>query len=106
MTILPQPLIRIVRMTFRPDVTGVFLDIFDHTSPKIRAFPGCTHLELWQDTASDCIFTSYSHWKDTNALETYRQSLFFRETWQKVKPLFASPPVVYSYYLYRSVLSE
>ncbi len=40
-------LIRLVRMTFRPDALEAFLALFDASAPQIRAFPGCRHLELW-----------------------------------------------------------
>ena len=90
-------LIRTVRMTFRPDRLGEFLDeIFRPSAPKIRAFPGCLGLALWQDAAYPNVLTTFSHWADADALEAYRQSDLFRGTWARTKPLFAAPPVAHS----------
>lgn len=89
-------LIRVVRMTFRPGETGSFLDLFRASRPLIRAFPGCRHLELWQDADDPAVFCTYSHWDNEAALETYRQSDLFRETWARTKPLFAARPLAFS----------
>lgn len=94
-------LIRLVRMTFRPDEVQTFLSIFDDSSPRIRAFPGCHHLELWQDTSFPNILTTMSRWEDEAALERYRASGLFTGTWARTKPLFASRPEVHSYDLAR-----
>ena len=83
-------------MTFRPDALGDFFEIFDASAPQIRAFPGCHHLELWQDARFPNILTTYSHWTDAEALDRYRHSDFFRSTWARTKPLFAAPPRAFS----------
>ena len=95
-------LIRIVRMTFRPDALAAFMAIFDASAPKIRAFPGCLHLELWQDDDDPHILTTHSHWTDSAALDRYRQSDVFKQTWAKTKPLFAAPPLAFSNHALRS----
>ena len=82
-------LIRVVRLTLQPEAVQAFLTHFDAASPVIRRFPGCEHLELWQDVDAPNVFTSYSHWTNLDALERYRQSDLFKSTWAKVKPLFA-----------------
>ena len=70
-------------MTFRPEALPAFLEIFDASAPKIRAFPGCTHLELWRDTRYPNILTTHSHWTDAEALERYRRSDLFKSTWAR-----------------------
>lgn len=90
-------LIRIVRMTFRPDAVIDFLALFDASSPQIRQFAGCHHLELWQDSAQPNVCTTYSLWAGEDALETYRRSDLFRSTWLDAKALFAAPPEASSY---------
>ena len=90
-------LIRTVRMTFRPEALDTFFPLFEEAAPQIRAFPGCRHLELWQDTRYPNILTTYSHWEGPDALEVYRQSTLFKQTWAKTKPLFAAPPVAHSH---------
>ena len=95
-------LIRIVRMTFHPEALEAFMEIFDTSAPKIRAFPGCEHLELWQDQHYPNILTTHSHWTGPDALERYRRSEVFKQTWAKTKPLFAAPPLAYSHHELRS----
>ncbi len=99
-------LIRLVRLTIRPDALEEFLAHFDASAPRIRAFEGCEHLELWQDARFLNVVTTYSHWTDAEALECYRRSGFFRETWAQVKPLFAARPVARSHYVIRPADSQ
>lgn len=89
-------IVRIVRMTFVPEKTEAFLEIFNGSKSKIRSFPGCHHLELWQDTSAPEVFTTYSHWENEEALEKYRHSELFKNTWAKTKVLFAAKPVAWS----------
>lgn len=94
----PLPvLIRIVRMTFEPEAVNSFLEQFDETAPKIRAFEGCHHLELWQETDRPSVCTTYSHWENADALNRYRSSELFRSTWASVKQLFVAQPEARSY---------
>ena len=94
-------LLRIVRMTFRPDGVTEFLSIFDESAARIRSFPGCHHLELWQDLDDPNAFTTYSQWDDDRALDAYRKSDLFTSTWARTKVLFAAPPTVSSNRLIR-----
>ncbi len=89
-------IIRIVRMTFHEDKVADFQQIFAQMQQFIQNFEGCQHLELWQDADNPCIFMTYSFWENTEALERYRQSEFFRTTWAKVKPLFSAKPLAFS----------
>jgi len=92
-------IIRIVRMTFQPEKTEAFLAIFRESKAKIRHFEGCQHLELWQDADQPNVFTTFSHWKDADSLEHYRQSALFKATWERTKVLFAARPIAYSNHL-------
>lgn len=89
-------LIRIVRLTLHPEAVDTFLEHFDRAGPAIRRFPGCAHLELWQEVHFPNRCTTYSRWQDAAALDAYRQSDLFRSTWRAVKPLFAAPPQAFS----------
>jgi len=82
----------LVRMTFQPDKVTDFLAIFRQSQPLIRAFEGCVHLELLQDAHNLLIYNTLSHWNTAEALEAYRQSALFRETWARTKVLFADKP--------------
>jgi|SRR5436190_23590779 len=83
--------IRIVKMTFEPEHVGRFRELFEGWKPRIRAFPGCRHLELLHDVEDARVFFTYSHWDDPNDLEAYRVSEVFASVWPVVKALFAAP---------------
>lgn len=87
---------RIVKMTFEPNACARFLEVFENSKEKIRAFPGCRHLELWRAKAPNNLFMTYSHWDSEAALEDYRHSDLFKTTWAKTKPLFADRPEAWS----------
>jgi len=89
-------LIRIVRMTFVEEKVGEFLENFEQNKEKIRNFPGCQHLELWQDENQQNIFLTYSHWENEKALDQYRDSELFKSVWGVTKPLFAEKPIAFS----------
>ncbi len=76
-------------MQFVPENVAAFLQVFEERKSFIRSFEGCHHLELWQDANDASIFFTYSHWVDEQALEHYRKSPLFKETWQLTKALFA-----------------
>lgn len=83
---------RIVQMTFRDACVTEFTDLFEARKHLIRGFQGCTHLELWRDSAKPNVFFTYSHWESESALDAYRTSEFFRDTWSKTKALFQDKP--------------
>lgn len=85
-------LIRTVRMTFAPAHVDAFLALFAASRSKIRAHDGCEHLDLWRDARYPNVMTTYSHWRDADALNAYRHSDLFRDTWARTKPMFAAPP--------------
>jgi quinol monooxygenase YgiN len=89
-------LIRIVRMTFREEAIAAFLENFEANKQKIRNFPGCSHLELWQDENLKNIFLTYSIWENETALNQYRDSELFKSVWSYTKTLFAEKPVAFS----------
>ena len=85
-------IIRIVKMTFRPEEIDAFKKLFEERKELIRNFEGCTHLELWQDQTKPHVFFTYSWWQSTEALEHYRTSSFFEKTWELTKQKFAAKP--------------
>lgn len=89
-------LIRLVRLTFERHHIDRFLYLFDLYKEKIRTYPGCRHLELWQDKQRREVFTTYSLWDDEEALENYRTSELFAEVWKETKPLFSEKPFAHS----------
>lgn len=94
---------RIVKMTFTPDNVALFLHFIDHKKKEIAAFEGCLSLEILQDRHLPYICFTYSIWKDETALENYRNSDLFAETWKKTKTWFGAKPEAWSTYcLYKS----
>ncbi len=89
-------LVRIVKMTFREDAIETFQQLFESRKELIRNFEGCCHLELWQDKTNSNIFFTYSLWQSEEALNNYRQSHFFDDTWVQTKQLFAGRPEAWS----------
>ena len=90
-------IIRIVHLRFRQDTIAQFEDLFKKAAPTIKAWEGCRHLELWQNIDDHAAFTTCSFWEDAEALEAYRKSDFFKNTWSATKVLFAAPPSAISF---------
>lgn len=89
-------LIRIVRMDFHPESLPTFLALFQEKKSLIAAFPGCLHVELREDPQVDTIRSTLSVWTGPEALEAYRHSDLFKDTWAQTKPLFQQPPQAFS----------
>jgi heme-degrading monooxygenase HmoA len=83
-------------MTFRPEEAQAFLENFEAHKSLIRNFPGCQHLELWQDQNQKNIFVTYSHWESEMALNQYRDSELFKSVWSFTKTLFSEKPQAWS----------
>ena len=89
-------IIRIVQMTFKPELVGEFTTLFHERKQTILSFPGCTHLELLRDSANENVFFTYSMWNSEADLNHYRFSEFFKDTWGRTKALFADKPNAWS----------
>jgi len=89
-------MIRIVRMTFREECVEDFLADFETNKAHIRAFPGCTYLELWKEKGSKSVYLTYSHWHSEEALDRYRHSPLFKGIWAKMKPRFSEKVTAWS----------
>lgn len=89
-------IVRIVKMVFLPEQVQAFVQLFDERKERIRNFKGCHHLELWRESGKENIFFTYSHWESGQALDHYRFSEFFKETWGLTKALFAQKAEAWS----------
>lgn len=83
---------RIVKLTFQPEKTADFLEVFAYHKERILVFPGCKHIELLRCKDPDHVFFTLSVWDSEEALENYRRSELFRDTWGKTKVLFSDRP--------------
>ncbi len=96
---------RIVRLSFRHEEVENFLAVFERSKVNISNFEGCYHLELLRDKQHSNVFFTYSFWENEAALNRYRQSPFFQDTWQQTKALFNDKPKAWSLELVDEVKS-
>lgn len=89
-------IIRIVKMTFQQEKVPDFLSLFEEVKNKIASFPGCHHLELWQENEKSNVLFTYSIWENEQALNHYRFSELFKSTWSRTKILFVGKPEAWS----------
>jgi len=88
---------RIVKMTFREEAVETFISqVFEHSKTRIRAFEGCRHMELLQHKSRPNVLFTLSIWDDEDALNAYRASALFADTWAKTKALFAEKAEAWS----------
>ena len=79
---------RIVKMQFRTSEIDNFKSLFESVKEKIARFEGNRGVQLVQDIAMPEIFFTLSIWEHPQALENYRNSELFKDTWSKTKALF------------------
>jgi quinol monooxygenase YgiN len=89
-------MVRVVKMTFRPEEVAAFQDLFEGWRHRIISFPGCVHLQLLHDRSDPCVFMTYSVWRGPGDLEAYRNSEVFASVWPVVKRMFARPAEAWS----------
>ncbi len=87
---------RIVKMHFQPDKIEEFLGIFNESAHLINQAPGCLSLVLLRDIYHQNTFFTFSVWENEQALNAYRESPLFNNTWEKTKKLFAGKPDAWS----------
>lgn len=88
--------VRIVKLSFSPENTSTFLEIFEENKINIRNSTGCRLLELYRDKDDSNIFFTYSYWEKEADLENYRDSKLFINVWKKTKKLFNKKPEAWS----------
>jgi hypothetical protein len=83
-------------MGFVPEAVEAFETNFEKYKAQIRAFEGCTYLELLRGADDPTQFFTYSKWNSTNDLEAYRQSDLFKTVWAFTKKGFNVKPEAWS----------
>ncbi len=91
---------RIVKMTFRPDEVKNFLEVFDGSKRDIRRFAGNYGLQLLRSTDQPNVLFTLSDWENEAALNLYRESELFRQTWAKTKALFLERAEAWSVFVF------
>lgn len=87
---------RIVKMTFRPGTEADFQQVFRDSQPVIKTFAGCIEVNAFNDVANPLVYFTISKWESEDALNNYRSSEFFMQTWTKTKALFQDKAEAYS----------
>lgn len=87
---------RVVKLSIRPECVYEFKEIFYESQKLIRAFEGCSKVDLMKDLHNDSVFFTLSFWKTEDDLEAYRNSYLFKSTWSKVKTLFSNKAEAWS----------
>ena len=87
---------RIVKMTFKEENVIKFQELFTTVKRHIENFEGCHGVKLLRDINNPCVFFTYSIWENENALNAYRKSALFDDTWTKTKALFGNKPEAWS----------
>ncbi len=75
-------------MKFTNSGIAEFIEIFEESAAKIRAFPGCQGVRLFRSCDDPAILFTISQWDSTEALNQYRASELFKQTWTRTKRLF------------------
>lgn len=89
-------LTRIVKMEVTEEFSQQFLDFFNTLQTKIQSFEGCKSAQMLQDLHSKTTFFTISIWEDERALNNYRDSELFIDTWKFVKPNFTQKAAAWS----------
>jgi heme-degrading monooxygenase HmoA len=83
-------------MTFRPGTEADFQKVFRDSQPVIKTFEGCIDVNGYNDVANPLVYFTISQWESEEALNNYRNSEFFMQTWTKTKALFESKAEAWS----------
>lgn len=89
-------MIRIVKLTFKPEYRNHFLQIVADYKDRIRGYEGCGGVDFLHDRLNPNIFFTYSRWMLPENLEHYRESELFQEVWTQVKQWFDAKPEAWS----------
>lgn len=90
-------IIRIVKLTFKPEAVETFKQYFPTVMHTIRSSEGCNLLQAWHEINDETIFFTYSIWNSEDDLNNYRHSDFFALFWKTVKPWFADKAQAWSF---------
>ncbi len=89
-------ILRLVKMTFKPEETANFLDYFETIKDDIARTPGVINLKIYQDSDNPNVVFTHSTWLSASYLNVYRRSELFGEVWPKTKVLFDDKPMAWS----------
>ena len=89
-------ILRIVKMNVNSSHVDDFASVFQSVKPRILTQEGCLSVRLFHDAESPNVIFTVSRWTSVEALDAYRSTSFFQDTWMKVKVFFDGPTQVWS----------
>lgn len=89
-------MIRIVKLTFKPEYRDDFLKFISFHKDKIQNFEGCCGVDFLNSIDNANVFFTYSTWENERYLEKYRNSSLFQMVWTEVKQWFGDKPEAWS----------
>ena len=89
-------IIRIVKLIIDREKVDEFQLFFEKAKPSIGNFIGCSHVELLKETKRENVYFTYSHWKNEDMLQNYRNSIFFQGIWKNTKTYLSGKPEAWS----------
>lgn len=89
-------ILRLVKMTFKPEETANFLAYFETVKDDIASMSGIVNLKLYQDENNPNVIFTHSTWLNDSHLNVYRKSEVFGKVWPKTKAMFDDKPMAWS----------
>ena len=89
-------IVRIVKMVIDNEHKLDYENYINSVRSEIRAFEGCSYLEIWNGLNDKSVYFSYSYWESEAHLEEYRHSELFNRIWPTIKQWFAAKPEAWS----------
>lgn len=83
-------------MSFERDRCADFESLYQSVCQKILAMSGCLSLTLKKDATHQNVYYTVSTWASLEALDAYRHSPLFKETWATTKSMFDQKAEAYS----------
>ena len=87
---------RIVKLILLEGEEENFLNIYRTRNPSLKNVKGCQSTCVLKSITSDQEFFTLSVWDSVQALEDYRNSEYFKETWSLVKQLLGGKTQVWN----------
>jgi len=92
-------ILRLVSLKIHPDKVEEFKQFFETIYDRIRAAQGCLSLRVVADLEGLGEFFTVSEWESPAALEAYKNTAFFQETWSRVKTFLRDRPWAQSFHV-------
>jgi heme-degrading monooxygenase HmoA len=83
-------------MYFLPNKQMEFLKIFNEVKSTIFSMHGCISVDVVVEDNDPNMAKTVSYWESEADLNVYRNTPFFKETWQSCKVLFCNKAIATS----------